>query len=64
MAVVMHQPQLPGVLQHLIIRDPGQEVQELVVGDGARHDQLPGELVDAPKHDDNPEDGAQYFEHF
>ena len=60
----LHQLQLTRVFQHLVIWDARQEVKQLVVGDGARHDQLPGELVDTPKHDDNPEDGAQYFEHF
>ena len=50
----LHQLQLTRVFQHLVIWDARQEVKQLVVGDGARHDQLPGELVDAPEHDDDP----------
>jgi len=37
--------------EYLVIRHPGQEVEDFIVGDGVRPDDFACELVDAPGHD-------------
>ena len=39
----------------LVVRDPGQEVEELVVGHVVGSDELLGELVDAPDDEEEAE---------
>ena len=64
--LLVHQLQFTGVFQHFVIGNSREKVQKFVVRDGVWHDELPGELVDAPQHDDDPtgdeeqEDGEEH----